>query len=196
MDTNVLRASVCGMATPFRGAQAPDHQARGYATQEPLESETKFYPFERPYPRFKMSNVMKPLPQFAPGVMPTFDRQEGSADSLRGKEIPTVRMEGRVLSADLIEMYAKIENYHRDAPAILSGDYQGSQWMYGAREGLPIGYPTNASNFIGEYGAALSEAEWSRRTHKLVDEGYAPELVKKAMEDNISDYLRKRISTR
>lgn len=196
MDTQVMRAAVFGMANPFTGKQAPDHQARGFATQSPLESETKYFPFAKHYNKHRPSNVMVPLPEFPLGVNPTFSRQEGSQESVRGKEVPNIKGDNRVLSADLVEMYAKIEARHRDAPGPLSGDYQGSPWAYGALYGLPIGHPTNASNFIAEYGEALSDQEWHRRTEQLVKEGYEPERIHKAMEDHVNDYLRKRLATK
>ena len=197
MDTQVLRAAVQGFANPFRGKQGPDHQPLGFATQTPLESETKYMPYEKAYPRFKPSNVMKPLPEFPFGVQPTFSRQEDSKGHLRGNiSLPDVYTTGRVLSGDLVEMYSKIEARHRDAPAPLSGDYQGSPWMYGALYGLPLSHPTNGSNFIAEYGEALSDKEYHRRTEKLVQEGYAPERIQKAMEENICDHLKKRLAAR
>ena len=191
-----MRASVCGYANPFTGKQAPDHQVRGFATQDKLEGELKYNPFAKSYPKHRPSNVMVPLPEFPLGVNPTFSRQEGSYDSLRGKEVPNIKSEGRVLSGDLVEMYAKIEAKHRDVPGPLSADYQGSPWMYGALYGLPPAHPTNASNFIAEYGEALSDQEWHRRTQQLVDEGYEPERIHKAMEDHVNDYLRKRLATK
>jgi len=197
MDPKVLRAAACGYANPFRGKQAPDHLALGFATQTPLESETKYFPYERAYPRFKPSNVMKPLPEFPFGVQPTFNRQEDSQGHLRGNiSLPDITSTGRVLSADLVEMYAKIEARHRDAPGPLSADYTGSPWMYGALYGLPLSHPTNASNFIAEYGSALSDNEWTRRTANLVQEGYEPQRIHKAVEEHLSDYLRKRVATR
>jgi len=196
MDTQVMRASVFGMANPFTGKQAPDHQPRGFVTQDRLEGELKYNPFAKSYPRFKPSNVLKPLPEFPLGVQPTFSRQEGSYDSLRGKDVPNIKGECRVLSGDLVEMYAKIEAKHRDAPAPLSSDYQGSPFMYGALYGLPASHVTNGTNFIAEYGEALSDQEWHRRTQKLVDEGYDAKHVAEMMKEHIGDQIKKRLSTR
>jgi len=196
MDTQVMRASVFGYANPFMGKQAPDHQARGFPTQDRLEGELKYNPFAKSYPRFKPSNVMKPLPEFPMGVQPTFSRQEGSYDSLRGKDVPNIKSESRVLSADLVEMYAKIDAKHRDAPAPLSADYQGSPFMYGALYGLPASHVTNGTNFIAEYGEALSDQEWHRRTQKLVDQGYDAKHIEEAMKDHICDQIKKKLSTR
>jgi hypothetical protein len=198
MDTQVMRAAVFGMANPFTGKQAPDHQVRGYTTQDKLEGELKYNPDAKSYPRFKPSNVMKPLPEFAFGVQPTFSRQEGAVeDRLRQNiSLPDVYTTGRVLSGDLVEMYAKIEAKHRDVPGPLSGDYQGSPYMYGALYGLPLSHPTNGGNFIAEYGEALSDQEWHRRTQKLVDEGYDAKHVAEMMKEHIGDQIKKRLSTR
>jgi len=141
---------------------------------------------------------MKPLPEFPFGVQPTFNRQEGPVQDFLRQNIsmPDIKSNDQTLSADLIEMYAKINAKHRDAPSALSADYQGSPWMYGALYGLPLSHPTNASNFIPEYGAGLSEKEWNRRTQMLVKEGYEPERIHKAMEDHSHEYLKKRLAMR
>jgi hypothetical protein len=197
MDPQVLRASVRGYANPFSGKQAPDHRPLGFATQEPLEAETKYYPYEKPYPRFKPSNVLPPLPEFPFGVQPTFSRQEDTHGFLRGNAyLPDLRGCGRTISADLVEMYDKIDHSHKSAPAPLSDDYKGSPWMYGALYGLPLSHVTNGNQFISEYGSALSDAEFRRRTDKLVQEGYEPKRIHEAMEHHVSDYLRKRLATR
>ena len=197
MDPQILRHSVCGIANPFSGKQAPDHRPLGFATQEPLESETKYYPYEKAYPRFKPSHTMKPLPEFAFGVQPTFSRQEDSHGFLRGNAyLPDVFTTGRVVSADLVEMYGKMDASYKTGPGPLSDTYQGSPWMYGALYGLPLSHPTNGNRFISEYGSALSDAEWRRRTDALVAEGYEAKHIKEAMEHHLSDYLRKRLATR
>jgi len=197
MDTQVIRASVCGYANPSTVKQAPNHKALGFTTQTPLESETKYYPYAKPYPRFRPSNVLKPLPEFPFGVNPTYNRQEDTQGHLRQNiSLPDVFTTGRVLDADMVETYAKIEAQSRSAPSALSADYQGSPWMYGALYGLPLSHPTNSSNFITEYGEALSDKEWHRRTERLVEEGYEPEKIHRAMEAHIGDYLKKRIGAR
>jgi hypothetical protein len=195
MDTQVMRASVVGMANPYMGKQAPDHQARGFSTQLELEGETKYFPFVKRHAKFRPSNVMIPLPEFPMGVQPTFNRQQGSEDSLRGKLMPYVKNESCVLSADLVEMYAKIDAKHRDAPAPLSADYQGSPFAYGALFGLPIAHPTNASNFVAQYGEALSDQEWHRRTQKLIDEGYDAKHVEEMMKEHIGDTIKRKLAT-
>ena len=191
-----MRAAVFGMANPFTGKQAPDHQARGFVTLDKLEGELKYNPFVKSYPKHRPSNAMIPLPEFPMGVQPTFSRQQGSEDSLRGKDVPNIKSEGRVLSGDLVEMYAKIEAKHRDVPSALSADYQGSPWMYGALYGLPPSHPTNGSNFIAEYGEALSDQEWHRRTQKLVDEGYDAKHVAEMMKEHIGDTIKRKLATR
>jgi hypothetical protein len=197
MDTQVLRASVKGYANPFSGKQAPNHKPLGFATQHPLESETKYYPYEKAYTRFKPSHVLPPLPSFEFGVNPTFNRQEDTHGFLRGNAyMPDIKSCSRVLDAGLVEMYAKLDESFKTGPAPLSEDYKGSPWMYGALYGLPLSHPTNGNQFISEYGSALSDAEWHRRTDKLVQEGYEPKRIHEAMEHHLSDYLRKRLTTR
>jgi hypothetical protein len=197
MDPQLLRAAACGYANPFRGKQAPDHLAMGFTTQTPLESETKYMPYEKAYPRFKPSNVMKPLPEFDFGVQPTFNRQEDTHGFLRGNiSLPDVFTTGRVVSADLVEMYGKIDASYKTGPSALSENYQGSPWMYGALYGLPLSHVTNGNQYISEYGAELSNNEWTRRTEKLIQEGYEAKRIHEAMEHHVSDYLRKRLATR
>ena len=197
MDPQILRHAACGYATPFSGKQAPDHRPLGFATQEPLESETKYYPYAKSYPRFKPSNVMKPLPEFPFGVQPTFSLQEDSHGFLRGNAyLPDLFTTGRVVSADLVEMYAKMDESYKTGPTGAGETYKGSPWMYGALYGLPPSHVTNGNEFISEYGSALSDAEWHRRTNKLVQEGYDAKHINEAMKDHLSDYLRKRLATR
>ena len=110
--------------------------------------------------------------------------------------MPDIKTCGRTIDAGLVEMYAKIDEQYKTGPTRLSENYEGSPWAYGALYGLPLSHVTNGNRFISEYGAALSEAEYNRRTNKLVEEGYEPKRIHEAMEHHVSDYLRKRLATR
>jgi hypothetical protein len=143
-----------------------------------------------------MATGIPMLPTFDFGVIPTFNRQQGSEASLRGKDMPTIRMDSRMISADLVETYAKIENSCRTVPAMLSENYDGSQWNYGPREGLPLRNITNGSNFVKAYGENVSQERYNKLTQGLVAQGYEPERIHRVLEQHLDNALLKKISVR
>jgi len=188
--------STRGYATPFMGSQAPDHQARGCSVQLDLPGETKAYPFMKPYPKHRLLSRNVMLPTFEFGVVPTYERQQGSEARLRGKDMPNIRLDSRMISADLVETYAKIENTSKSVPASLSENYEGSPWNYGPREGLPLRNITNGSNFVKAYGENLSQEHWNKLTQGLVAQGYEPERIHRVLEQHLDNALLKKISAR
>jgi hypothetical protein len=196
ITANVGRSSAKGYANPFMGKQAPDHLTLGHAVQLDLPGETKAFPFLKPFPKKRMIPGVPMLPQFEFGVIPTFNRQQGSEASLRGKDMPSIRVDSRMISADLVETYAKIENSQKCMPTPLSENYEGSQWNYGPREGLPLRNVTNASNFVKAYGENVSQERYNKLTQGLVAQGYEPERIHRVLEQHLDNALLKKISAR
>ena len=187
-----------GFATPFRGQQAPDNIGLGFVTQFDPEGEEKFYPLEKVYKRPGVPTPTEnqiPLPVFPFGVVPTYPLQQYSDLRQRGFAGPMVNYDGSMISADLAEAFAALENRGKHVPAPLSDAFVGSQWDYGPREARPFG-TTDGTNFVLAYHEALKESELHRRADKLIKEGYDAKRVMRIMEEQVDNDIREKLKRR
>jgi hypothetical protein len=189
---------ITGFASPFDGAQAPDHLTLGFATQLDLPGETKFFPFAKPNKApFKPcpSVALDPLPTFPFGVVPTFPHQQNSDLRQRGFDGPKVMYDGSMISADLADAFAMLKDSGKRVAAPLSDAFVGSQWEYGPREGRPFG-TTGGNNFVLEYHDTLREKELVRRADKLIKEGYDAKRVLRVMEEAMDSDIMEKLKRR
>lgn len=142
------------------------------------------------------TNMMIPLPNNVPlGATPVYLDQQGSMERLKGKEMPTIVLDNRMLQADLLSVMYKVDTAHTDAPARLSEDYEGSPWMYGPRQSLPLSGVTNASNFVAQYAQNLSDTEMARRMEKLVNDGYEIKHIQDAVKEDMNATIMKKLNS-
>ena len=170
-----------------------DHLTLNKATSHYIEGETKAYPFEKAYPkkRLHMSQAHLLTIPLQDGA-PTYNRQEGSEDRLRGKVVPNIKMESRYVSTDLVEVYAKIDDEFKTRQ--LANDlYKGSPWMYSQREGLPLG-SAQTGLFVNEYAKNLKQEHIDKQVAMLVKEGHDSTRVIKHIDMMLDESLRKRMS--
>ena len=197
-EVNVLRSAVVRSANPSSIRRGPSARPLGpnQSTQLDLPGETKAYPYQKALRRTKNqpSNVMVPLPKYPAGLTPTYPNQQLSQERLRGKDMPNIRLDSRNVDFDLVSMMQGHVGMHRDVPANLSGDYQGSPWMYGPRQSLPLLHVTGGCNFVNEYSADLSKSHLDRRVEHLINEGYEPERIHKMVEKILDDKIYNRLS--
>lgn len=197
-EVNVLRSAIVRPANPRSIRQGPSCRPLGpnQSTQLDLPGETKAYPYQKALRRTanQPSNKMIPLPKYPAGLTPTYNNQQLSYESLRGKDMPNIRLDSRNVDFDLVAMFQGHAGMHKDVPANLSGDYQGSPWMYGPRQSLPLLHVTNASNFVNEYSTGLSRSHLDRKVENLINEGYEPERIHKMVERHLDDKVYHRLS--
>lgn len=191
MNTNTASLAVMFQASPFRGVQAPDHVALGHSTQLELPGETKAFPFMKAYPKHRPTGLQPMLPVFPLGVAPTYNLQQGSEQRLKGKDLPHIFIPSRMVAADLVEAYEKINESHRVIQK--SNDaYQGSPWAYGPREGLPFG-STQTGDFVRQMSADVKSAHVARKVDALVKLGFEPQRIHRVIEEQLDESLRQRL---
>lgn len=184
-----------GYANPLDVAQAPDHLALGFATNLDLPGEQKYFPFasvNKPPFKPRPTCNLDPLPTFPFGVVPIYPHQQNSDLRLRGKDMPNVMYNGSMISADLAEAFAMLEDKGKRVPAPLSDAYVGSPWDYSPREGRPFG-TTDGNNFVLEYHQAMREKELHRRIDSLIREGYDEKRIARVMEEEVDNTIRKKL---
>ena len=205
MDIHVIRSLATGYANPAHIQEATSSRAyaRGAYTSDytDLPGETMAYPAQK-FMRYTTrsglapTNMMIPLPNNLPlGETPVYLDQQGSLDRLKGKDMPNIVLDNRMLQADLLSVMYKCDIAHEDAPARLSEDYEGSPWMYGPRQGLPLSSVTNASNFVGQYAQDLSDKEMARRMERLLNDGYDVKHIQDAVKEDMNATIMKKLNS-
>lgn len=202
---NPARAAALGFATPSHIGQAPDYSALGFSTQ--------------PYDGFQTDEQkvglavnpslfchriargvnppqgMQTLPTFALGEVPTYNRQLGSDETMRGKIVSMLPHDSRMLSGDLVYAFAAVENRGRYVPGGLPSGYEGSPFNYGSFTGLPPSHITGGS-FVAEYADSLSKNTLEKRVEQLIREGHDEARVRRVMEQQLDDDVRRKLSSR
>lgn len=184
-----------GFANPFSGEQAPDHLALGFNTTLDAPGETKYFPFIKPGKipfKARPTGRQEPLPQFPFGTVPLFYQQQNSDLRQRGKEVPHMNYDGSMISADLADAFAQLENAGKHIAFPLSNEFMGSQWDYSPRMARPFG-TTDGGNFVLEYHDTLREKELHRRADNLIREGYDAKRVMRVMEEEVDNSIREKL---
>lgn len=200
---NPSRYANQGYANPLDVIQAPDHYSLGFATQPYygyLLDELKENPPVMPSLfTHKISRGILPpgtqpmLPTFELGEVPTYDRQQGSEETMRGKITVNKNFDSRMYSGDLVDAFTALESHGAHVPAQLSAKYQGSPWMWGPLQGLPLSHITNGGNFIQAYGESLRDSSIQKRADQLIKEGYDHKRIMKVMEEMEDEHIREKL---
>lgn len=200
---NPDRYANLGFANILDVVQAPNDRAFGFSTQPydgMISDERKEGPAMLPsLNSHKISRGVYPpstqpmLPKFELGEVPTFYRQQNSYERQRGFYHPQINLDSRMYSGDLVDAFTALASHGARVPAPLSSDYQGSEYMWGPRQGLPPSHITNGTNFVLSYGEVLRENSLQHRADMLIKEGYDARRVQKVMEEALDDQIREKL---